>query len=40
MASHVELTPDETFVDFTYLATSPDHAIDLAGRVWELVAKG
>jgi probable F420-dependent oxidoreductase len=31
---------DETFVDFTYLASTVDHAIDLAGRVLELVAAG
>ncbi|MEU6511209.1 TIGR03619 family F420-dependent LLM class oxidoreductase [Streptomyces sp. NPDC046942] len=31
---------DEMFIDFTYPATSVDHAVDLAGRVLELVAAG
>jgi probable F420-dependent oxidoreductase len=38
--SHAELTPDEVFVDFAYVTSSADQAIDIAGRVWELVAKG
>ena len=39
-AAGPELEPDETFVDFAYVATSVDHAIELAGRVLEHVAAG
>lgn len=35
-----ELEPDVTFVDFAYVATSVDHAVELAGRVLERVAAG
>jgi probable F420-dependent oxidoreductase len=31
---------DETFVDFTFVTSTVDHTIDLAGRVLELVAAG
>jgi probable F420-dependent oxidoreductase len=35
-----ELEPDETFVDFAYVATCVDHAIELTGRVLEYVTAG
>lgn len=34
------LRADETLIDFTYIATTVDHAIDLAGQILELVAAG
>jgi alkanesulfonate monooxygenase SsuD/methylene tetrahydromethanopterin reductase-like flavin-dependent oxidoreductase (luciferase family) len=39
-AARPELEPDENFVDFAYVATSVDHAVELASRVLDRVAAG